>query len=404
MDLNNRHRILIKKYLFGEKLTDQELREIKIWISDPEHRRLFDDMMDETGPDILPETDIEQPDLEEKLQEFKARYILPNSTDNTQPTGFRWKTLIPYAAAAVVIFIATFAFIVFKYQNKTENNHLVSQQEENILPGSDKALLTLADGSVVSLSDVEQGKIALQGGLLVEKKADGSLAYSLETRERPAEMVYNTVTTPRGGQYRVALPDGSIVVLNAASTLTYPVHFSDSERRVTMTGEAYFEVTKWTGSNRKKPVPFIVDTDRQEVLVLGTQFNVNAYGDDSYIRTTLVEGSVRVTSVADGTSILLAPGQQSVLSDRLDVQQADMQRQLAWKNGEFVFKGEPLENLLKQVGRWYDVDIECPPRFGKIKFSGIISRSMPISTVMDMIESTQEVQINRKGRRLIVSD
>lgn len=305
------------------------------------------------------------------------------------------------AVAAVVLLIGGAIWAVYNAQLSPSGAQLV-QEENRILTGSGKATLTLADGSTISLAEVEDGEIAAQEGLRVEKTADGEIIYRLDDNIITTANAYNSVVTPNGSEYRISLPDGSKARLNAASSLTYPVHFSDEERRVKMTGEVYFEIAKAESLRNKKHIPFIVETDKQEVHVLGTHFNVNAYTDEPAIRTTLVEGSVRVTSSESGQSVLLKPGQQATLTDRLKIEEADIQQQLAWKNGDFIFQGETLDDILRKVARWYDVDVECPEHFGQLRFNGMVSRSKPLSTIIDIIQSTNKVNIKLEGRRLIV--
>ncbi|WP_286858497.1 MULTISPECIES: FecR family protein [Sphingobacterium] len=400
MNVNQRQRKLIKKYLLGD-ITDQERQEVNLLISDPENKNLFDDVMDELILDLLPETKTEQDELNDKLLAFKTKYAIPMSEQEIR-TGFpkKWG---PYIAAAAVLIMVSFG-LLFHLDNGSENQKKLAQKGHQIVPGSDKALLTLADGSTIALSDAKSGKLADQFGVHVEKTAAGEIVYHSESQAAVRSLAFNKVSTPKGGQYRIILPDGSKAWLNAASSLSYPTRFDQRERRVKMTGEVYFEVAKIKRPHSHETLPFVVETDKQLIQVLGTQFNINAYQDEPTIRTTLVEGSVRVTSSLNGASVLLKPGQESLLSDKLSVHTADIQQQLAWKNGEFVFKGEDLDKMLKQLARWYDLEINCPSQYSKIKFTGIISRSIPLSSIVDMIESTKEVKIKIAGRRLTVSD
>lgn len=305
-------------------------------------------------------------------------------------------------AAVLVAGFTLFAGAYWFWTGRTTEDVQLAQQED-ILPGSDKALLTLSDGSVISLADAQSGTIAMQGGVRVEKDAEGNIRYQAGSEQPSAALAGNTVSTPNGGQYRITLPDGSVAMLNAASSLSYPVRFSDKERRVKMTGEVYFEIEKLPLPGGKGNVPFFVEAAGQEVQVLGTQFNINAYRNEAAIRTTLVEGSVKVKST-DGQDVLLKPGQQAVLADKLEVQQADIRQQLAWVNGDFIFRGETLESVLRQVERWYDVTAEYPPHIGQLRFNGMVSRSQSLSTIVKMIQSTNKANVTIKERRLIVTD
>ncbi|MCW3463009.1 FecR family protein [Chitinophaga nivalis] len=330
------------------------------------------------------------------------RQRIDQSIADRHTKRLRFHPIRRIAAAAILVGMTLLAGTYWFRTGKPGNNEQLVQQED-ILPGAHKARLTLADGSAISLNDAKHGTIATQGGVRIEKDAEGNIRYNADKKPTALSSAINTITTPNGGQYRVTLPDNSIAILNAASSLSYPVQFSDKERRVKMTGEVYFEIEKMPMPGGKGNVPFFVETAGQEVQVLGTHFDINAYGNETAIRTTLVEGSVKVRS-NDGQSALLKPGQQAVLAKQLNVQQADIQQQLAWVNGDFVFRGETLENILRQVERWYDIEVEYPPHIGKMRFNGMVSRSQPLSAIIRMIQSTKKATVTVKKRRFIVTD
>ena len=305
--------------------------------------------------------------------------------------------------AASLLLIGSLSYLMLRQSFLSEPDH---HKQSVVIPGEDKALLTLADGSTISLDEVAVGTLALEGGVRVEKTKSGQLIYSVSESASSNRNASNTITTPKGGQYRLTLPDGSKAWLNASSTLHYPLHFEHHERRVKMTGEVYFEIAKMEKHQhgRVERIPFYVETAHQEIQVLGTHFNVNSYPDEPGIVTTLLEGSVRVTSSLNGESILLRPGQQSFLDKHLVVSTADVEQQVAWTAGDFVFKSEPLASILRKVSRWYDVDIVCPPHLGKLKFDGIVSRSQPLNAIMDMVEITGKAKLKLTERRIIVTD
>lgn len=310
--------------------------------------------------------------------------------------------LMPWMKVAAVLFlIGSSLWIIYRKKSATPNLQL-AQQASDIRPGSSKALLTLSDGSTVSLSEAENGQIAAQNGLQIEKTNEGEIVYRTNRGTNAKADLFNSVTTPNGGQYRVVLPDGSKALLNAASSLTYPVRFNQQERRVKMTGEVYFEIAKATNSKNER-LPFFVETDKQEIQVLGTVFNVSAYKGDPYHSTTLLEGSVRLMSSVDGKSAVLKPGQQAIVGKTIVVSDADINRDLAWVNGNFIFRREELQSILRKLSRWYDVEIECPPELTSMKFTGKVSRSQPLSAVVEMISSLDKIHIQLKERRLIVT-
>jgi len=213
---------------------------------------------------------------------------------------------------------------------------------------------------------------------------------------------YNSIATPKGGQYQIILPDGTRVWLNAASVLKYPVAFTSTARKVELTGEAYFEVAK------NKAKPFIIHTAKQEVTVLGTHFNINAYADEPNTRTSLLEGSVKVAKLNDAASVMIKPGQAALVGDpgsasRIQIASIDPDEAVAWKNGYFMFDSENLESILRKVARWYDVDITWQSRNSAQKeFSGTISKYSNASQVLKKLELTEAVHFKIEGRKIIV--
>lgn len=262
-------------------------------------------------------------------------------------------------------------------------------------PGRNQALLTLADGRTVLLDQAHLGLLAQQGGSQVQKTADGQLRYAASA-PTTSQSLYNTLATPRGGQYQLTLPDGSQVWLNAASSLRFPVSFAGAERRVELTGEAYFEVAKDARH------PFKVAARGAEVTVLGTHFDVQAYDDEPALAATLLEGAVRL---GQGTQqALLRPGQQARCwpQGTIQVREVDVQHAVAWKNGYFVFNDEPIEAIMRQVARWYDVDVRCQGTLTNKDFNGKISRYKDAADVLRVLELTGAVHFTTEGRRITV--
>ncbi len=272
----------------------------------------------------------------------------------------------------------------------------------DIGPGGNKAVLTLANGKKISLKDVNNGTLAEQADVKITKIADGQLVYTIlpDQQQIPdAEDLYNSIETPKGGRYRVRLPDGTNVWLNAVSKLTYPSSFTGHQtRRVELSGEAYFEVAKDIAH------PFMVKTIKQEVEVLGTHFNISSYEDEPVVKTTLLEGSVKVTG-ANGIDKVLKPGQQSILTTN-DIKVENInteQRAVAWKNDQFVFESDDIRYVMRMIARWYDVEVEYVGAIPENKFGGAISRFENVSEVLKSLESTGRVQFKIEGRRIMVS-
>jgi transmembrane sensor len=301
------------------------------------------------------------------------------------------------AAAAVVLLTMAAAFYFFNYPSASVKQGVTMKSSDKIVPGSNKATLTLADGSTVVLDAKTTLDGISQHGVKIHKSAEGELVYIADKNAKAIDL-YNTVSTPKGGQYEITLPDGTKVWLNAASKLRFPVTFAANERNVELSGEAYFEVTK----DRKKP--FKVKAEQQEITVLGTHFNVNAYNDDTFTKTTLLEGSVRID--IGSSQALLTPGQQAVSSATSPIinvrKDVDLQESIAWKNGNFVFNHENVYTIMKRIARWYDVEVDYKGNFDQKSYSGTISKYESVTDVLKIMELTRTVKFKIEGRRITV--
>lgn len=265
---------------------------------------------------------------------------------------------------------------------------------------SRKATLTLADGSTLVLDEAQNGKIARQQGVQISKNADGEITYRVTGNPdaEPGQPLFNTITTPLGGQYQVQLPDGTQVWLNAKSTLTFPVTFSEKERVVEISGEAYFEVA------HDKTKPFRVRSSGQIVEVLGTKFNIQAYDQEPQVRTSLLEGSVRVERKQAG-SVVLQPGEQAVQtvsSSALKIQRFNPEDVLAWKEGYFYFENADLKSVMRDIARWYGLEVIYDPGVVNQEFNGSISRYEDLKKVLELLELTETVHFTVKGRSVTV--
>lgn len=306
---------------------------------------------------------------------------------------------LPYrkiaVAASILICIAVGLYITVKDKAATK----IASTLNNVRPGANKATLTLHNGTVIDLTAAHDGEIANQNGIVIRKAANGQLEYEIvPTAASDQTFGNNVISTPRGGQYKVILPDGTKVWLNAASSLKYPTSFAKNDRTVTLSGEAYFEVAK--DKNR----PFKVQTVQQLVEVLGTHFNINAYADEETIKTTLLEGSVDVSNASG--RVHLYPGQQAQLKStgsRFTVDNSiDLDKEVAWKNELFSFDNDDLKSIMRQISRWYDVDVVYEGKVSDEKFIGEIPRNSNLAEVFKILELNQ-VRIDAKGRVLTVS-
>jgi len=302
--------------------------------------------------------------------------------------------------AASVIVLAAASFFWLNNRNKPASSH-TSPAVATIAPGRNGAILTLADGSQMVLDSLGNGVIASQKGAKLLMK-DGRLAYD-PSGEITGAMTYNTMTTPRGRQFRLTLPDGTLVWLNAASAIRFPTAFSEKARSVSVTGEAYFEVT----TNPARPFVVKVD-DKEEIKVLGTSFNVNAYGEEENITTTLVDGSVRVETslrkTRDPAAVTLKPGQQALLQSKGQtsiVRQADIDQVLAWKNGLFNFDNASLQQIMRQLERWYNIEVVYDNGVPQVALMGEITRGVPLDDLLAALKKLG-VHYRQEGRKLII--
>ena len=312
--------------------------------------------------------------------------------NHTYPLWALWSRRF---AAAALILISLSSGIYFYTRHDVKKSKADNLANE-IKPGKNNAILILASGKHISLDNLKNGEIAREPGVVITKAADGMLIYTAASVSDSSQAGrYTTVQTPNGGQYQMRLPDGTNIWLNAASSVRFLVVFGQSERRVELQGEAYFEVAK------DKSKPFIVTTSGQNVTVLGTHFNISSYPDDSETKTTLLEGSVKVNAL--GTTKFIQPGEKAVLTKKsFDVHPADIEETMAWKNGFFRFSDEQIADVARKLSRWYNVDFVFdaqPPAEG---FNGVISRSKNLSQVLKMLEKTKAIHFQKQGRRIIV--
>jgi transmembrane sensor len=330
---------------------------------------------------------------------------LEKKDQQNKPVKTLWpsfKKMASIAAAFIVIASIATYFLSAQANKKQEIATAKITAKNQILPGGNKAVLTLADGSHIILGDVQNGILAKQANIDIRKATGGKIIYNASNPlNSNTPILYNTITTPRGGQYQVTLSDGSKVWLNAASSLKFPAAFSNNERVVELTGEAYFEVAKLTGpavaGREGGRIPFKVITNNQTVEVLGTHFNINAYADETTINTTLLEGSVKVVQSKTNNSQLLKPGQQAKVGAKIQVSDVDATQAIAWKNGYFIFSHENIGSIMRQVSRWYDVNIQYEDNVTQEGFIGTISKFKDVAQVLDMLQLTGAVHFKTEN-------
>jgi transmembrane sensor len=324
---------------------------------------------------------------EEDINELDARmkdYIIART--NGQKTS-RIKVLwsLPRAAAMILVLFLAGGASYFLFKGSDHKTNTATQPAHDVAPGGDRALLTLADGSTILLDSAAHGMIASQNNVNINKTEEGYISY--QDMGTGGELQYNTVSTPAGGQYKVQLPDGSLVWLNAASSIRFPTRFSSAERTIYVTGQVYCDIQK----DPERPFRLHVE-GKQLIEVLGTSFGLNAYTDEASIKTTLVEGSLRVISAKDKTQqITLQPGQRSSLSSGPSIQleeHVDVYQDIAWKNGLFHFEDTELTTVMRQLSRWYDIGVVYEGSPPSTRFTGKIYRNITASQALDILSFT----------------
>ncbi len=306
------------------------------------------------------------------------------------------------AAAAVLVLVFSVGILLFNNEETKQNLDERQTAAVVIKPGSNQAILTLADGSTIGLNEKGNGVIVQRAGLKVIKSLDGQVQYESDGEAAPS---INTIATPRGGQYQLVLEDGTKVWLNAASSIKFPTHFAGSQRAVDITGEVYFEVAK------NKNMPFIVRTQNQQIEVLGTHFNVNSYTDEAKETTTLLEGSVKVAKLKNGAvqvgaSKIISPGQEASLTSAdkaISVNPADLEAAVSWKNGYFKFDKADIQTVMRQISRWYNVDVKYNGEISADLFVGKIKRTEDIAGVLRILELSK-INTSVKGRTIVITN
>ncbi|WP_316839699.1 FecR family protein [Pedobacter gandavensis] len=334
-----------------------------------------------------------------ELEIPRLEETIPSGKIASRTSIFSWQKV---AAAAAVVLTSSIGIYFYQQHTKTPQPiQLVFKNE--VKPGGDKAILKLADGSELELDEAGNDLLAqrkdidfshTKGGQLVYNKQSGSSSDDANT------LKYNTVSTPKGGQYRIILPDGTKVWLNAASSIRFPTVFQPGERKVNISGEVYFEVAK------NKHQPFRVISDAQILEVLGTKFNINAYTDQAQISTTLAEGSVKLGRIQTNDYQILKPGQQAQMSNKdlspPKISTVDLEEALAWKNEAFVFNNTPTTEVMKQMERWYNVEVQYKGAVPNLYFTGVIPRDSNLSTFLRVLEGTGGVKFGIEQNKVII--
>jgi len=376
---------LFKGYI-GGSLTELETAELNGWAElSLENRRVLEDLVNEGY--------IEAGIKNQQAFNIEAALLRIKKEERFEKGRPAYK-LLKYITIAASLFLVCFLGFYF-YQKKVDTSS-VSTAGKVIHTGGNNAILTLASGETIALNSAKNGRVAIQGNAVVNKTKEGQVVY-VPGEDVPDAIVYNTIATPRGGEYELTLSDGSRVWLNAASSIRYPTVFTGDKRSVEITGEVYLEVAKM------KNMPFIVSSKGQQVEVLGTHFNINAYSDEPLTKTTLLEGRVKVSVSQAHHSVLLSPNQQALSSGQeLKVATANVEEVVAWKNGYFRFNNDDIYSVMRKLSRWYDFEFVFDGSLPNEGYNGTISRYKNINQVLAMLEYSNAVHFKIEGRRVIV--
>lgn len=399
MESSDQLHILFKKYLDNTCDLEETQRLMNYFGHDEDKDRLKDLIIDvleiqderyENNPAIAEVLAKVDRDLFVQIQE-----TAPAVSESRNKTLRLWPQIAAVAAVLAIICAGVY-FFNSRSAKLPDMVKVGAQEKHDVKPGEFGATLTMANGRKINLADVSRGEIGRESGIIITKTEDGRLVYEIDENVSDPNAL-NTLSTARGETYQVRLPDGSLVYLNAASSLTYSTSLLQNGKRVVkLIGEGYFEVAK------DKLHPFIVKTSRQELEVLGTHFNVSSYADDLVEKTTLLEGSVKVS--AWDNSNVLKPGQQAKLYDgKIQISETDTDLAVAWKNNEFVVESEHIETIMKMIARWYNVEVVYIGEKTSQRFSGKVSRFDNMSKVLEIVESTGEAHFEVKGRTVYVS-
>lgn len=386
------------KYLFerytSKTCTQEEKQELAILGLVSDNQSVIEDLLEE----FWQRTPLRETMPGDKGALILEKIINPSVVLLEQPKGktirMYWKRIAVAISAILIVGVGYHSFFAKrKADNKNPNMEIAGHDVK--APGANKAMITLANGQKIYLDSSGNGTLAVQRNVKLMKLANGEIAYQAGNEGDDREMQYNTLVNPQGSQViNMVLTDGSKVWLNAGSSLTYPVMFMGNERKVSITGEAYFEVAHDAGKS------FRVNKEGMQVEVLGTHFNVNAYDDEADIKVTLLEGVVKINKA--NRSEILKPGQQARVNDGIIVSNdVDLDEVMAWKNGLFEFSRADLHDVLKQLSRWYDVEVVYQEKVQPKEFVGEMERGLTLSQVLRILEKN-DVHFKIEGKRIIV--
>lgn len=407
---------LIIKYLSGT-LTEDEQVILDEWKALPENRLLLDQLSDKqwVKKELLKIDRVKETNAYNKLSQIYAQQTAPITVHKTR-NNRSWYFI---AATLILMIGAGFWFLLNRGTDEATTSDIATSKERfknDVQPGGNRAVLTLADGSLIILDSVTNGLLTQQGNTKIMKLDNGKIEYKHGPGNGEPGMIayntiaYNTITTPKGGQYMIALPDGSKVWLNSASSLRFPTAFTEKERIVELTGEGYFEVNPRPSDSHRNPggggkkKPFLVKAGDVQVQVLGTHFNINAYTDEEAIKTTLLEGAVKV--VKGNRAGLLKPGEQAQIDKQgllKTITQVDLEQTMAWHKEVFAFRDASIVSIMRQAQRWYDIEVVYEGKVNREQpLNGDIPRNVNLSQLLKILEATGSVHFRIEGKTVTV--
>lgn len=408
MDMENTNKefeILLQKYADG-KMSRQEFDLLLSYVRESGSTEIINKVVDrdwaEMGTDFPYSAEATEKLFENIRSDKRYTQRFEHKKNTVKTVWILQLKRIAVAATITTVILGGGLFYYYGHSTRTEQT---SAYPNDVAPGKQGATLTLANGQKILINDAVTGNIASQSGVKISKTADGQIIYEVTDQQSEA-FEYNTLTTSPGEQTRVRLPDGSLVFLNAASSLKYPVNLAQSAvRRVSLTGEGYFEISKsyvLAGRQRKRQ-SFVVESRGQQVEVLGTHFNINSYADEPSVSTTLLEGSVKVHHA--GNNVILKPGQQVInKGNSLVVTVVDTAGITDWKDGDFYFEHADFRSVMRKIGRWYNVEVVYDASVpDNITSNGLISRNNRLSAVLRSIEKAGDVHFTIQGNKIYVT-
>lgn len=392
-----RFRSLLKK-AFAQQLTAQEQEELAKHLADESGQDEVSEMLRDKWSTFEANKDVFS-------DEAGAKMLGRILHDNVAATSNRKAATIRFFRASRLVAACIAATIVLAMVHMFRKDTVVDEltlseaiERSGIRPGSDKATVLLSDGSSLVLGDTDDTLLARDHGVRIVNMGNGMVSYQVSEEKRD-EVVYNEIQVPKGGHYQILLEDGTKIHMNAESTLRFPVQFSTDVRQVELVGEAYFEVAKDVSRS------FFVKTPKQTVHVLGTAFNISAY-PESHVKTTLVEGRVDVLCAWESeNNVALSPGEAAVSNmdcGSIEVVDCDLDEELAWHNGYFIFTNEPIVEIMSRVARWYDVEIAYEGDMDDVRLGGIFQRSKSIDQLLESFKATGLVNFYIEERRVTV--